>query len=262
MTLEEEFLRAVKERTQACMGFFVSDNGANQFSGTFIRHAGKFFAVTASHCIDDIDDPASLCVTTYRHQKPGISIPLDRAARYLEQGSSTHHAMLDVAVLELTNEQADAIDVDWFNESNVGSAPVQPGGLLGIAGYPSKLVKLEGSGPFVVHPTPVIGFSTISTRAAPSTIRPPYDPEAEFLVDYDIASPAAAETQGVSPRGMSGCGVFAVPQLVEGEIWAPSIVLAGIQSAWLPGLDPPLLRAKRIEWVLHLLEQIDELTTN
>ena len=55
---------------------------------------------------------------------------------------------------------------------------------------------------------------------------------------------------------MSGCGVFIVAQMVPGQLWAPRVVLAGIQSGWHKTFQPPLIRAKRIEWIKDLLEQV------
>src|SRR5687767_13947237 len=93
--IKEQMLKGIQEHVRPRMGFFLSDGGANQFSGTFLRHNNCHYAVTASHNIDHIEDLRTLRVSTFRNQD-GISLGNASGARYLEPGKSTYHRAIDL----------------------------------------------------------------------------------------------------------------------------------------------------------------------
>lgn len=252
-SLKEQVHRAIQEHVRPRMGFFLSDGGKNQFSGTFLRNNDRFYAVTASHNIDKIEDSKTLRVSTFRNQA-GVSLASAPGIRYLEPGKNTHHPQIDIAILALAPALAEALGADWFDKDTCGSAPAIPGASVSVAGFPWKLVRVTGSAPRSAHPTPVIGFSRVADPEGLPLLSPNFEPDVEFLVEYDSTQTTPG---GLPPEGMSGCGVYVFQGLMRGQVWKPAVLLSGIQSALLPKRKPPLLRAKRVEWVFRLLEKLD-----
>jgi hypothetical protein len=251
--LQQQILRAIHEHVRYRMGFFLSDGGANQFSGTFLRNNNCHYVVTASHNIDEIKDPRTLGIATFRNQS-GMSLATASGLRFLERGKKMHHPAIDVAILALSPAHVEELGVEWFDKDTCGSASALPGANVSVAGFPWELVRVTKGERLSAHPTPVVGFSRVADPRSLPPVSPPYEPDIEFLVEYD-----SSETRpgGLHPRGMSGCGVFTFKGLTNGQLWKPDVRLSGIQSAWVRSLKPPLLRAKRIEWVYRLLEELD-----
>jgi hypothetical protein len=125
-------------------------------------------------------------------------------------------------------------------------------------GFPEDLISKDGNGPVYIHPTPFLFVTEVSEKYPElSSNSTPFNEAFDFIVHYEKNNmwSEGKPLANIRPHGMSGCGIFAVPLSVNGELWnASKVKLAGVQS----GIVGKFLRVKRSELVVRLLDEISE----
>ena len=87
----------------------------------------------------------------------------------------------------------------------------------------------------------------------------PYKDSIDFFVDFsgdEVVYLASGERHPrMHPRGMSGCGVFRMNHILDGEVWHPGpLQLLGVQSSYLS--DSGMMRIKRSEHAAGLVDLV------
>lgn len=259
----KEVVRCVTEAAKRRLGccLVVEDDRLLSFSATFIFAQGKYFLVTAAHCLENASFASTLRVATASHQTPGIEVPLRDKVLFGSAKLNGQVVNLDVGYIELPPDIAEALGVDWSTQEAATSDWTGSGALVYIAGFPGSKARLEPGKPSVYHPQPMVYWGEVTHR--PHNLEwggyniPPND-SVDVFVEYEAGNHHDAITRSpmedIDPKGMSGGGVFVVPRPVGDGLWTPSEVhLAGIQSSHVPGDN--LVRATRVEHVFHLMEE-------
>lgn len=204
---------------------------AETASGTVIQVGDRYFVLTASHVFDDI---------------PPVSVGL------LPRGETTledvvwldgHQAMrlgggdydeCDVASVEITLDEVRRWRVDPTPLSSLVGYNIQPDQLAILHGYPQEGVELR-------HGTPTaraepISFATVGVPPAEWDAR--YRRPVHQYLRWPGGEVLRTTLDGAErmrlppPKGMSGCGIWLVPE-TPGKLLRPDQVrLAGVQYAW------------------------------
>jgi hypothetical protein len=100
---------------------------------------------------------------------------------------------------------------------------------------------------------------TTQLPSAPPDANAPVDPTLDFFLLCDDSAEAVNGTSAEIPRleGTSGCSIWEVRSLPEGEIWAPEKVLRviGVSSAYL---HKKYTRAKRWLAAAEILSRTED----
>lgn len=255
--IKKHLLAAIKDFVLTRNGVIISDGGANQFSCVFATVNNRFFAITASHCLNDIQNRDSILIGTFNNQSPGVKItPKNIYSNAVDVTDDI--PKIDIGVIELNNKQAEELKVDWFKEDDLTSNFTGTGAFVCLAGFPTHLFSNSKVGSqHTFFPRPFIYLSQISDRIPPSeNLKISSDPSVDIYIEYSpiniIEGSINEKADILKPQGLSGCGILIIPLSINGHIWTPSNTkLAGIQSSYIK--KSKLLRAKRIEHLYALL---------
>jgi len=157
-------------------------------------------------------------------------------------------ALGDIGALRIEKGKNDLPHTVFHSLSDKGSADISEGKPVVIFGYPGALHI-----PHEVHGQRRMALFLYCTgqniMAFPASLQDhssPLDPKLDFFTDF------VHDESTCDPKGMSGGGVWAIPKINDGEVWAPPRAhLLGIQSGLYR--ERKLLRFVRIERVLDLL---------
>ncbi|MBI1813652.1 MAG: trypsin-like peptidase domain-containing protein [Deltaproteobacteria bacterium] len=259
--VKQEMFEAVKERIRDSVAILASDQGTNQFSGTFVEFSGDLFLATASHCLSDIRDWDTLRLATAQAGPPGIAAKGFHRA-LVEPRSADEIPREDVAVIRVPGDMAARLRVTPVPWAECSSADLRPGALVAILGFPWRMVSVLSDSPVILKPGPFLYVANVSSRKPHpdrDALKTPVDETVDVFIGYDpkdIASSSdGAPLPEVPPCGLSGAGVFVVPRLEESSLWTlGNMKLGAIQSSFAGGSK--LLRAKRIELLGALLRAL------
>jgi hypothetical protein len=234
-------------RCTAAMGGIDRKGDDVLFSGVFVKWRRRPFIVTASHCMAELATLESLRVLS-ENVTEADRRPEFKAARGYKDIEGR-----DVAFIELSEEEAAKHDPDWVEPSQLEGAGLDERDILCLRGYSSEHARPE-EGPTltirrddVVFATEVLPVRGDAPRTEYTDVRVQFDPRLCFDVRTGV------RTRAPDPRGMSGCGAFALGEMRDGEIWSPEdIRLVGIQSSHVSGVQEALV-IKPVALVRELL---------
>jgi len=205
------FMNSLGSHIIQSIGFITSDNGYNQFSGTFISHLDKKYLVTAKHCIKDIIDFDTLVICTEKNAS-GIIYPKPRLA-YLED--------VDIGRIEIPDEMFASLKCTSIPSAIVNNNSPCRGKDVFIMGFPSSEVKKEEN---TYYPTPFFYRSKVSERWPKGTNEFEYfRPEKHFFIEWDHNNTIDLKKNKIKTfplQGISGCGVFTIiPPAKDSIVW-------------------------------------------
>lgn len=234
----------------AAMLGILQGRSLETFSGVMLRFRGRFVVATARHCVEKVGrgNIKGLRLlphgSLFAHDAPKV-----RRFIYPEDPA------IDVALVELDPTFAQSLHCDWVDEHRLRSHGVRFGQPVLVHGYPWQLATIACEYPVGLRATPIV-YSSVTVR--PPDVRltvdaAPIDPEVDFFLPFDRERLDGGKPLS-TPHGMSGAGIWVVPEDRESEVWSPDCaLLMGIQSSYIPRRR--LMRAKRIDFILSLLEQ-------
>jgi hypothetical protein len=258
----EEALNALDEYTGSCTVVITSKNPeVPHGSGVAVRYGGQDYILTAAHVLGKEPNNEKIMVIG----KPNGPLQMLRGKAELAEAiaKGTHtpvfssgnsinimgrlsHEGEDIAALKIENLNTQLPHTTLHNLSSQGEAQISVDGVVTIFGFPGELAKAyehRTTGRRGLAAFPHITMQSIKDISeAPEAMNPDID----LITDFDYPE------EECDPHGMSGCGVWSIPNASKGELWsAHKGQLLGILIGHYKSSH--LLRFVRIERVLRLL---------
>ena len=262
--MAEELLNALDEYTAACTIVIASaDPKVPHGSGVAVRHDGREYILTAAHviCNEPGDQKiralgkANAPLQLFKGKKDfedavakGVPALTFSAATPIIIKNRLVHENDDIAALEVENLNAYLQHTRLHELSAQGEAQATIDQPVTIFGFPGMLAKHYENQRTGQRGWAAFPHVTMQTVKALSTAPKSKDSRIHFITDFDYA-----KEEQLDPHGMSGCGVWSIPEATKGEIWsADRTQLLGIQVAY----DRPaeVLVFVRIDRILRLVE--------
>ncbi|RIK76864.1 MAG: hypothetical protein DCC68_18445 [Planctomycetota bacterium] len=217
-------------------------------SGVLLQIGSLHFVVTAAHLNNDhqlkdaMDHGYDPCITM---PAKGLLPVVLGGTKYLSTKSKSE----DITVILLTDEIVAQLRDHYRFLRLTDVAPLdtlRPTRLYLINGFPLNLVRQEPN----AKRSEVWRYVTCRYQGNIDDVEN-FDPDIHLALHYDKHS-YSGDGIRVSPKGMSGCGVWYVAEgHVAPHVSPESLKLVGIQTAWHPRLQYAL--ATRIRLVLYII---------
>ena len=201
-------------RHSASLVLFTSDTRVELGSATCIAIGGKYFLATAGHNLESVDNEAIRIVANQTTS--------DRWMPILGK-NWVKEAGIDVGWVEIETDAARKSKLTFLQIESLGTFE-KPclRSLYLIQGLPAELSNVKERKISLAS----LGFMTIP--AEPDGVSYDYNPDVEIILEYsDSDYPLPI------PKGMSGGGVWAIPNDLEPLVWSPEKSrLVGIVKTW------------------------------
>lgn len=249
------FLEAVARHT---VGVLVR-RGTGLGTGVLVQFGADRFVGTAWHVMKDAPPEDTFFVArtseplrfgSKRELKTASRSGLRKAFRLPIDRIVTSSDAGDVALMHLSATPPELADM-YFNDLASPRTSPLPGKIVLVLGFALELSRLAGP---VRHTGDVAEYAAMIHAEWSEIVNPNeapnYNPTLHFLADFRRDVPS--EDFVNDPKGMSGSGVWLVPEFRKGEAWDPrDAKLVGIQSSWYAGRQ--MLKATRVERLIALL---------
>lgn len=211
-------------------------------SGTFVQVGGRIFVATAKHLFEDIEGDELIALYWGEgDQRDGA----DREVIACDE-------RLDLAVIA-TPDDMPACGVSLGNLDV--TCPCTANDLFVVSGIPGEKFSTDDATKTMIVGHWALGLVGLPEEAWPSHIEEPSSNDVDMLMNY--SERFALDAQGepmrrIDPHGLSGGGVWSVPEQ-NGGVWSPTTAkLASVQWSMEIG-KWKYLRATRINHWLRLL---------
>lgn len=227
----------------------IGEDADHLATGTFIAVREKCILLTARHILDTCE-PERIAIATSPEgsglQTLGnlvIHKPIDQPG-----------TEIDIVGIEiLDRETIDTIKTGWRVVDMAIGGEADASGELVLIGYPSATLNKKDM-QIVGRPT---GIVTVIMDNIPANATPPANPTLDLFLQLPRKAIATAGAIIDIPpiHGMSGCAMWQLREMADGEFWSPdrALRLVGVQSSARPG---SYFRGKRWAYIRNLLEQV------
>lgn len=221
-------------RHSAALLLFHAKDHVDVGSATCVAIGGRFFVATAAHNFGDNIPPESIrVVAPYSASEDWL--PIARVGFV-----DSHHP--DVGFLEIDPNVARRSGLKFLFLESIGPFEKPgPDSLYLAEGIPAALTSTKQSTISLTS----LGYMTIPAET--EALKHEYDPEMELLLEY-----SGAQYPLPPPHGMSGGGVWRIPNELQPMVWTPesSKLVAVVRCFWPQSNH---LAAVRIEHWLQLI---------
>jgi hypothetical protein len=205
-------------------------------SGVLLQVHNKRFLLTADHELDDWEEHGFAPYTSpNRGWDTPLPIQITKPIRPLPQFAED----IDIAVFELADETADALQAGWrrfLTVNELCTHRVLTDGFYLVVGYPTPEIKEVG----VVHDIPAAvakrywHITTHFLGSIDALVR--FRKEFSFALEYGPRSVDGDgnEFKAIHVGGMSGCAVFRLTKSLVLDQVLPDVQCVGIQCAFVP----------------------------
>lgn len=258
----EEALNAVDEYTGSCTVIITNKNPeVPHGSGVAVQYGGQDYILTAAHVVSKELTNENIMVIG----RPNGPLQMLRGKAELAEAIArgTYKAVFssvsalnimgrlshggdDIAALKVENLNTQLPHTMLHNLSSQGDPKISVNEVVTVFGFPGELAKAyehRTTGRRGLAAFPHITMQSIKDISeAPEAM----NPEIDLITDFDYPE------EKCDPRGMSGCGVWNIPDAGKGELWsAHKGQLLGILIGHYKASK--LLRFVRIDRVVRLL---------
>ncbi|GAA4455811.1 hypothetical protein GCM10023156_30420 [Novipirellula rosea] len=219
------------------------------FSGTVVDFGERLLFATASHCIDNFENPTRFMLMSHDGRFDAVDASVIRRTIAMDNDRP------DVGILELDRsrfQSAYSHSVSTIDNIVVDCPDEYPATVMGA---PSEEVKVFENGIRGI----LAGFTTAGLRqdAWPKiNVTNPFDAAIDIIARYPNDNDTIRDEKGLrstlpDPHGLSGGGYW-VHRLDTSGIWHPGVSqLAAIQSSWQQKHE--YIRLTKIEHWLRLV---------
>lgn len=227
----------------------IGEDADHLATGTFIAVGDKCVLLTARHILDTCE-PEQIAIATSPEgsglQTLGnlvIHKPIDHPG-----------TEIDIVGIEIVDrETIDIIKAGWRVVNIAIGGEADAGGELVLIGYPSATLNKKDM-QIVGRPT---GIVTALMDDVPANATLPVDPTLDLFLQLPRKAIATAGAIVDIPpiHGMSGCAIWQLREIADGEFWSPdrALRLVGVQSTARSG---SYCRGKRWAYIRNLLKQV------
>lgn len=217
-------------------------------SGTCIELRGRYFIATAGHNLTGVES----VVPVSSYSAPGATLEVACMVAIPDPH--------DLGIIEVTPTSARASQKRFLAYERLFAGDRPDGGAPAlIHGYPAQLVpqgRLTQDREFISQPI-VLRGSLLALDYWPQYEKTPLDPDRDLVLelsDTSIVPDIGEQTPTPDVRGVSGGGVWTVPDAADGIVWsAERSTLIGIQRA-RHGQNNRLQMATQLRHWVHELE--------
>jgi len=250
-----------------CHEWIISEKNritqADNFSCVFIQNENKHYAVTASHNLENLNRSSRIIISSFNDKGPGKIIPIDFDNN---PNFGLHkNKKIDLCFLEISQRISNSLKINFINSVNCSSNNCSAGTSICMIGFPTEFVERttitnNGNKKHSFSAKPFILWSSISENIPEhnSLLSPKPDLNYDIYIEYNPDRIFDVNTdqkiQNIDPIGMSGCGIFSIPEYQNGEVWnASNINLIGIQSSYYKNSN--LLKITKIDYLFDILNK-------
>lgn len=261
--IDNEGCNALQEYLASCTVIITSEAGGFEHgTGVAVRYDNQDYILTADHVLTGEPDDDKIMIVG-RPAAPIQEVKKDHlhgavfgaSQKPVTFSAATHITITqrlagkvgeDIAALKLQDAKTYLPHTIFHDLSDQGETHIDVGAIVHLFGFPGELAqqvkhrvtKQSGAAAFPYFAQQKIG----QLCAAPDKL----DSSLHFVTDFTY------DDTTCDPKGMSGCGVWSIPQIEKGKLWLPSkSQLLGIQSGVYRKAG--LVVVVRIERVLDLL---------
>jgi hypothetical protein len=227
----------------------IGEDADHLATGTFIAVGEKCILLTARHILDTCE-PERIAIAT----SPKGSGLQTLGNLVVHKPIDLPGTEIDVVGIEiLDRETIDIIKAGWRVVDMATGGEADASGELVLIGYPSATLNKKDM-QIVGRP---IGIVTALMDDVPANATPPVDPTLDLFLQLTWKAIATAGAIVDIPpiHGMSGCAIWQLREIADGEFWSPdrALRLVGVQSTARSG---SYFRGKRWAYIRNLLEQV------
>lgn len=258
LVISRHIVEQAEGAVQNSVAGLAADHGRIAFSGVFATHNGRYFVVTAAHCLKNIADINSLKIFSKRAPLVEESILNCTTIPPLQQ-LKDRLPRADLAAIELSESYRRGLNPDWIDISKLNRRLRVSNSQVLLYGFPYQRAERSiRGGKRALILSPLIYSAPVSSRS-PGNLEASANRKYDFFVEYDpdetLDPRSGSPLPKLHPAGMSGCGVFLIQPSHNRTIWSPEQPeLCGIQVSFLG--NRKLLRCTRIRRLVHLLRTI------
>ena len=251
---KEDVLKIERAIAEACLKMTCvvtcdpSEDDFAVFSGVFFHNNGRYYVLTAKHCLEDIQRPKTIGLSNYSAQT--LNAEFERLQDF-EIRNDLVKTETDIAVIELSPDYAVRLNAEWVSRDRITEVSAVGTPVFAV-GFPKEIMRRNPNDRRIIYPGPYAAFSAVVEPPPSESILNPIDTAVDFFIAYGKQE-GADDNHDIHPRGMSGGGIFTFDtiSLNTQELWTPNIRLLGILSALFQG---KLIRGKKAALVLSAME--------